>query len=117
MPAPTFPAIPPDQPSPGEEVKYRTLRNKFGEGYEEAASQGINGQDQTWKYMVENLDNSYVNTIIAFLDERAGHKPFWFTPPGGIATLWTCEERSRSNYRPSSSTLQCTFKRWYGAEE
>lgn len=117
MPAPTFPDIPPTKESPGESAKYRTRRSKFGDGYQQAAVDGINATELTWKLSFDNLATSYINTITTFLDERAGAFPFWWTPPGGTPLLWTCEERERSDYGPSSSTLRCTFVRWFGAEE
>lgn len=120
MSAPTFPNIPPDQSSPGEDVKYRTRRSKFGDGFEQAVIDGINATEVTWKISFDNLNTVAVEQIVAFLDGRGGAKPFWWTPPVPQATapsLWTCEERSRSDYRANSSTLRCTFVRWYGAEE
>lgn len=117
MPAPTFPDIPPTKDSPGESTKYRTRRAKFGDAYEQAVVDGINAQEVSWKLSFENLATASISTIKAFLDSRAGSLPFWWTPPGGTALLWTCEEHERTDYGPNSSTLRCTFNRWFGAEE
>ncbi len=118
MAATTFPALPPSVASGGSSSNYRTRRADFGDGYVQATGAGLNTKQTKWSLAWTSELNGNVATIEAFLDERAGSKPFWWTPPGASsATLWACAGFSTRPTGPDSTTLSAEFVRWFGAEE
>lgn len=90
---PTFPSIKPTS-NVAPSIEYRILEAKFGDGYEQRLADGINTRKQTvsLEFRVSDAD---ADTIIAFLDARAGVESFDYTlPKEGSARTWVCKRWS-----------------------
>lgn len=77
----TFPSISPDlNNSPAREPKI--LRADFGDGYLQAAGDGINPHKDTWDLSFTSRPKADIQTIADFLDGLNGSQSFYWTPPG-----------------------------------
>ena len=92
----TFPSITPNIPA-SKSPEAKILRNDFGDGYSQRIADGINSirTSITLEWVVGATDR---NTIVDFLEARAGYDAFLFpsviyTPMDLTSTdLWTCTE-------------------------
>ena len=85
-------------------------RVAFGDGYEQRLAFGINTQPQVWSLEFRGRTNTEAAAIDAFLRTRGGVQAFDWTPPGGTAGKFVCEEWSRSVDEPNVETVRVTFK-------
>ena len=91
-----------------EAPRVRQLR--FGDGYIQAAAAGINPVRRSYRAVFAALSLADVETIRAFLRARAGHEPFWFTPPGASDPIkWRCGDWSVTRTSATHRTLTATF--------
>ena len=99
-------------PSVGANLLMRpTVRRvAFGDGYEQRLAFGINTQPQVWSLEFRGRTNTEAAAIDAFLRTRGGVQAFDWTPPGGTAAKFVCEEWSRSVDEPNVETVRATFK-------
>lgn len=65
---------------------------KFGDGYEQRSSDGINSNLLNFNYVFDKRDEDETLAICHFLDQRGGKESFVFTPPKpyGLAKLFKC---------------------------
>jgi len=109
----TFPSYSPEY---GTEMttKSRIIEMKFGDGYSQRASDGINGSEISFPLVFNLLSSGDAETILAFLEARGGYEAFLWTPPGTSTPLkWICREW---RYRPEPggrATISATFERVY----
>jgi phage-related protein len=116
----TFPSITPTDDSPGRSVEHRTYSAQFGDGFEQVAAAGINTVILEWDLSWKDQPHAEADQIIAFLEARGAHEPFWWTPPppySGSAFLVRCESHKETEWMPQTRDVSAKFKRWYGAEE
>ncbi|WP_152047181.1 phage tail protein [Aureimonas psammosilenae] len=117
MTLPTF--NPPLAPSVGgsdtPEVKLLTVQ--FGGGYTQTTGDGINHirkvRELTWEalYPEEHAE------IIAFLEERAGYKTFYFQLQHDAKPVkWTCEKWSSTTVSGDYFRLNATFRQSFTME-
>ena len=66
--------------APVPEIRHRTLSAKFGDGYEQAAGDGINTKVQRWPLTFSG-SKAEILAIQDFLDRHGGWKRFLWTPP------------------------------------
>lgn len=52
----------------------------FGDGYTQAAKNGINARSSRWTVVLSNLSEDASDAVTAFLDAHAGQSFYW-TPP------------------------------------
>ena len=93
MPYPVF--TPPIPPAEGTEIEpdVKVLETKFGDGYGQAAPDGINNIRRTYRFTWAGLSPSESGTIIAFLEGQCGAYAFDFIPPGETALRrFTCKK-------------------------
>lgn len=77
----TFPSISPDSVNTfGHEPKI--LRADFGDGYLQAAGDGINPYKDTWDLTFTNRPYADIQSIKTLLDTLNGAASFYWTPPG-----------------------------------
>lgn len=68
---------------------------KFGDGYSQRVPDGLNNERQTWSVVVSGYE-PYVAAALAFIRAKRGAEKFYWTPPLGERSLWTC-----SSYTPT----------------
>ena len=105
----TFPDIPVSADSALSETP-RVREVRFGDGYAQAAADGLNAVPRTYRAVFAARPNADIDTIRAFLRARAGHEPFLFAPPGESAAIrWRCKEWSVRRVSATHRTLSATF--------
>ena len=99
-------------PSVGANLSMRpTVRRvAFGDGYEQRLAFGINTKPQVWSLEFRGRTTAEAIAIDAFLRARGAVQSFDWTPPGGNAAKFVCEEWSRSVDEPNVETVRVTFK-------
>lgn len=101
MPLLTFsPSI---APSPGTSHKPQVnlLAAEFGDGYTQAAPNGLNHIRQVLSLRWDGLTETQMAELKTFFEDRGGYRPFYFQPRGFTSPLrWTCKEWSISDASP-----------------
>ncbi len=110
--------ITPSQTSEAD-TKSRTLRVKFGDGYEQRAKDGINNLTVNFSLVFQNRSVEVITAIDDFLRgrspfDRESHEPFLWTPPEPYARLgellFVPEDDWKVNFvKGRHSTLTCKF--------
>jgi len=110
----TFNPDPP--PSPGTDLKRKPklLKADFGDGYTQAAADGINWIKGTLTLTWDNLTLSQAVAIDNFFIAQGGYIPFYYTPSDDTAPMkWTCEDwsvkRGQGGIRTITATLTQNF--------
>ena len=88
--------------------KLNVARAKFGDGYEQAAAQGLNVDVQEWQVTVSG-EREDMEVVRDFIVDHAGISFYW-TPPLGVEGLYRCDEYSPSNVGRTYFTLSMTFR-------
>jgi len=101
MPLVTFsPSI---SPTPGTSHNPRVdvLVADFGDGYTQAAPNGLNHIRDSITLRWDGLTDLQMSELKNFFEERGGYRPFYYQPRGFLAALkWTCREWSISDASP-----------------
>tara|TARA_R110000824_G_scaffold153814_2_gene325551 strand:- start:1370 stop:1726 length:357 start_codon:yes stop_codon:yes gene_type:complete len=116
MAAQVFPAIPPHVGS-SQTKKYRMLESDLGDGYVQAAGDGLNATMETLPLVWNEEDLDDINTIKAFLNSHGPlGTPFLFTPAGETQQLYRCKAGWTFQWSgPDSGTFTASFERWFGS--
>jgi len=91
--------------------------NKFGSGYSQRVSYGINNREESWDLSFINMKvtgekNAY--DLINFLEAEDGVSYFLFTPPGETTQYKViCQDWSVEYTSHISRTIKATFVRVY----
>jgi phage-related protein len=99
-------------PSYGAQQTSRpTVRSvRFGDGYEQRLSYGLNTDLKTWNLTFSNITTAVKDQIIGFLEARGGSQQFsWATPAGEISSF-VCQEWDLTASAPSIWTVTATFR-------
>lgn len=110
----TFPNIAPDYGLTKEsEPKIREV--KFGDGYSQRTTFGLNQNPKTWPFTWSNITNAEAAQIEAFLDARAvDRESFDWTPPDAvIAYKWICKKWNKTMNSYNRNTVTATFEQVY----
>lgn len=83
---------------------------KFGDGYEQRATFGINNRPRRWDLQFRSRDNTDANAIIAFFQDANGVDYFNWTPPYGSAGKWLCRSWNRTVVSNGISDITATFE-------
>ena len=106
----TFPSI---LPTYGiqKRSKPTTRLVKFGDGYEQRLSLGINQNPKMYDLTFE-VSETDADTIETFLDARAADSAsFDFTPPGeGSSSKFVCESWSKTVTYLNRASISATFR-------
>lgn len=78
------------------DIKFRTRKAQFGDGYSQVAGDGLNPRGQEWALEFVG-DEKTISAIAAFLDRHGGTKSFKWKPPLNALGLWRCE-----SYKPTA---------------
>ena len=100
-------------------VKPRVQKAKFGDGYEQRLSTGINPLEETFDVSFVNRARAEADDIIAFFESKKGATNFSFTIPdtnsgGNERTIKVvCDNWSLSYINAEASSVSATFRRVY----
>lgn len=112
----TFAWIPSYQ-SP-KKTKFRLLRNKFGDGYEQRVGDGINNDEESWNLVFNTVDDATATAIEAYLKVRKTGESFpWVPPflnPGAVSIKVICTEYQINPANYNSYDITATFERVNG---
>lgn len=89
--------------------KFRTRSAQFGDGYKQQVADGLNVESQSWPLTFRGSE-AYVAPILAFLRARKGSQSFYWTPPLGVQSLFTCAEYGVTAHGGGHYTLTATFE-------
>jgi phage-related protein len=102
--------------------KPRVLVSKFGDGYEQRISDGINNITESYSVAFTNREKTFIDDVVDFLDAKAGVTKFDFTIPdaktggsGEQTVKVVCEDYSTNFEYDEFYTLTATFRRVYEA--
>lgn len=91
------------------DIKYRTLSAQFGDGYSQAAPDGLNNS-------VKSIQLSFIGKssellpIINFLDAHGGARSFYYTPPLGVQGIYRCKNPQIKSDGADIHTITATFE-------
>lgn len=84
---------------------------KFGDGYEQRISFGMNTIPEIWSLTFANRDETEANAIDAFLKARGATQVFEWTPPGQLAgKAFVCREWQVSPVKHNLFTISARFE-------
>lgn len=88
---------------------------KFGDGYAQRTTSGINTLDRTWSLQFQQNSLTDVANIEAFFKARKGVTPFSWLPPGESTEVKVvCTKWSKTYDSHISATINATFELVYG---
>jgi len=85
-------------------------RVQFGDGYEQRLAYGLHTQPAQWRLTFKNRTDTERDNIRDFLEARGAAESFDWTPPGGTAAKWVCDEWSTTLIAANINTIQATFR-------
>lgn len=87
-----LPCVPP-QPGTRNKPEIKLLEAEFGDGYTQAAPDGLNHIRRTLSLSWEKLLPWQKDQIVGFLESQGGYKSFWYTPSNeSVPVKWTCKD-------------------------
>ncbi|MCH9665874.1 MAG: phage tail protein [Gammaproteobacteria bacterium] len=117
MVAEVFPDIPPSIDTPGKSTEFSVLEASFGDGYVQAAADGINNIREEWQLSWSGITDVEGSQIVAFLNSHGGYKAFRWTPPRAAEfQLYRCTTFTDVPLGPEGYLISATFVRFYGPE-
>jgi phage-related protein len=93
-----------------ESSKPRVRKFQAGDGYEQRVRFGLNTDPKEWTLTFANRDDTERETILGFLEARAGVEAFDWTPPRGGAGKFVCEEWQTTLSNCNNNQIQATFR-------
>lgn len=80
---------PPRAPQLGSSktIEQRVNAATFGDGYEQAAADGLNSIREVWTFVWNGCPTAQADQIETFFRSKGLVTPFWYTPPGASAPL------------------------------
>lgn len=97
-------------------INYRTVVSQFGDGYKQVSSDGINTKDESYVVTVHAY-KELAKVIMAFFDEHNGTKSFFWTPPLGTITLFTCADATPIEKGGGLYVITGTFVKTFASME
>lgn len=97
------------QAGPTGTITHRAKVAQFGDGYSQAAADGINARSETWPVSFTG-DATYAGAIRTFLDARGAYQSFFWTPPGGSQGYYRCQQHEVTAIGTGLYTLTATFQ-------
>lgn len=96
----------------GSDSTLRTRKSKFGDGYVQVTSDGLNAEEDSWTLSFGGMAEE-VNPILKFIRSHRGAKSFLWTPPGGALGMYRCDA-FRQQLKPGGIVVvAATFERAY----
>jgi phage-related protein len=70
-------------------IAYPTIENQFGDGYSQAADDGLNRAIEEWDLSYSFRDATQAAALDLFIATQRGSVSFLWTPPGeSVAKMW-----------------------------
>ena len=111
----SFPNVPPDSATVCN-VSCRVLSAAFGDGYEQVAADGINSVREEMVVEWTNISVSDYESIVQYLESKAGHTPFsWAPPDTATPKQWTCRQWQKKRTSPVTYQITARFVQSFGA--
>ena len=89
---------------------------KFGSGYEQRTTFGINQNPKEWQLEWRNRSETDIAAIESFFDARGAVEAFDWTPPDSLTEYkWVCREWSKTMVVANLSTLSAVFRQVFEA--
>jgi len=85
-------------------------RVKFGDGYEQRLSYGLNTQPKKWSLQFLNRTNTERNNILTFLRTQGAAQSFDWTDPNSYAGKWICAQWNTSQVSCNFNNITATFE-------
>ena len=85
-------------------------RVKFGDGYEQRLSYGLNTQPKKWSLQFLNRTDTERNNILAFLRTQGAAESFDWTDPNSYVGKWICPQWSTSQVSCNFNNITATFE-------
>ena len=85
-------------------------RVKFGDGYEQRLSYGLNTQPKKWSLQVLNRTDTERNNILTFLRARGAAESFDWTDPNNYVGKWICPQWNTSQISCNFNNITATFE-------
>ncbi|MFY2060250.1 phage tail protein [Achromobacter xylosoxidans] len=98
---------------PRGKVTLRTLEAKFGDGYTQAAADGINNKLQSWPLEFVGSEEQ-IGEIVAFLDRHGGYRSFIWEPPLGGEGLYRANAYDVVALGGGLFSVSVTFQQTFG---
>lgn len=92
-----------------QDVSFRRRTAQFGDGYQQAAGDGLNPRSQNWKLQFTG-DATLITEIKAFLDRHHGVKAFQWKPPLEPTGLYRCDKYTPVALGAGMYSLSLTFE-------
>lgn len=83
---------------------------KFGDGYEQRLTYGLNTDLKVWSLTFNNVSTSIKDQITGFLEARGGSQQFNWTTPNNTVGAFVCQEWEVAAVAPSRWTINATFR-------
>jgi|CXWL01.1.fsa_nt_gi phage-related protein len=98
--------------SPTSTRRPRVLATKFGDGYEQRATDGLHADLQSWSLTFAPIPVADADTIEAFFVANAtAVTPFtWTAPRAAAASQFLCRSWTRTIVSPTTDSLTATFE-------
>ena len=93
-----------------ENSRPRINKVQFGDGYEQRLRFGLNTDPKEWDLVFMGRTNAERDEIRGFLSARGGVESFDWTPPGGTAGKFVCEEWRTTLNVHNYNTITATFR-------
>lgn len=85
---------------------------KYGDGYQQSAPAGLNSNLRKYSVTISPKKGEDIDLVDAFLSERAGWQPFYWTPPGAstpilvVCESWDVDETNLQVAKSMSATFE-----------
>lgn len=93
-----------------EASKPRVRKFQAGDGYEQRVRFGLRTDPKEWSLNFANRTDSERDSILAFLEARAGVESFDWTPPRGTAGKYVCDEWQATLSNCNNNQIRATFR-------
>lgn len=90
--------------------KPRVNRIRFGDGYSQRSTDGINANMPIWSLAFTLRTRALIDSIDAFLAARGGVEAFDWTNPSGALVKVICEEWQPVYNHDGDASLTCAFE-------
>lgn len=89
-------------------TKFRTRSIAFGDGYRQGSGDGLNAKSRSWN-ITKDGPAAELQPVKDFIDRHEGYKRFNWTPPNGVAGLFTCEGYNESADVGTEGSMNAMF--------
>ena len=85
-------------------------RVKFGDGYEQRLSYGLNTQPKKWSLQFLNRTDTERDNILTFLRTQGAAESFVWTDPNSYGGKWICAQWNTSQVSCNFNNITATFE-------